>query len=162
MSSPKQGAYIIMMFWGIQKSILTLLLSIKTGSHVILEKNNNLSKGKSQGTCLLNQTWRKETDTWWKVLIWKFTGKIGREIILITLIFFSLICQSSLSSSNIGASLLWFVSVFLLSTPICWNFKISTTCLYPNTFSIQYMFEIQVSLVSVFFPRLFCRLLLNF
>ena len=138
------------------------MLSIKTGSHVMLEKNNNLSKGKSQGTCLLNQTWRKETDTWWKVLIWKFTGKIGREIILITLIFFSLICQSSLSSSNIGASLLWFVSVFLLSTPICWNFKISTTCLYPNTFSIQYMFEIQVSLVPVFFPRLFCRLLLNF
>ena len=54
-----------------------------------------------------------------------------------------------------------FVSVFLLSCPTCWNFEISMTSLYPNTSSIQYMSEIQVSFVC-FFPWHFCRLVLNF
>ena len=38
-------------------------LSVATGSHLMLEKKNYLSKGKSEGTSLLNQTWGTETDT---------------------------------------------------------------------------------------------------
>ena len=72
-----------------------------------------------------------------KVCWWK----IGRELILIILMF-SLISQPSLSSSNVGDSSLRFVSVFLLSTPTRWNFEISMTSLYPNTSSIQYMSKI--------------------
>ena len=116
----------------------------------MLEKKNYFSKGKWEGTCLLNQTWRKETDTWWKVGTWKFADKVWRDLIIIILMF-TLIFQSSLSSPNVGYSLLRFVSVFLLSCPTCWNFEIFMTSLYPNTSSIQYMSEIQVSLMSVFF-----------
>ena len=126
----------------------------------MLERKNYLSKGKWEGTCLLNQTWGRETDTWWKVGTWKFADKIWRYLIFI--ILFSLIFRSSLSSSKLGDSSLRFVSVFLLSSPTCWNFEISMTSLYPNTSSVQYTSGVQVSLLSVFFPWLFCRLFLNF
>ena len=56
-------------------------------AHLVLEKNNYLSKGKWEHICLLHQTWRKETDTWWKVGTWKFTEKVGWELILIILMF---------------------------------------------------------------------------
>ena len=115
----------------------------------MLEKKNYLSKVKWEGTCLLNQTWGKETDTWLKVGIWKFADKIGWELILIILMLS--LFQSSLTSSNVGNSLLRFISVFLLSSPTCWNFQISMTSLYPNNSSIQYMLEMQVSLLSIFF-----------
>ena len=97
----------------------------------MLEKNY-LSKGKWEGTYLLNQTWGKETDTWWKVGTRKFADKIGRELMLIILMF-SLISRSSLSSSNVGNSSLRFALVFLLTPPTCWNFEISMASLYPKT-----------------------------
>ena len=133
-------------FQAFQTGIPVVYLSVTNGSHLMLERKNCLSKGKWEGTCLLNQTWGKETDTWWKVRTWKFADKIGWELILIILMF-SLTFRSSLSSSNVGDSSLWFVSVSLLSTP---NFEISMTSLHLNTSSIQYMSEIQVSLLSVF------------
>ena len=40
---------------------------------------------------------------------------------------------------------------FLLTTPTCWNFEMSKTSLCPNTSLIQYMSEIHVSLLPVFF-----------
>ena len=101
----------------------------------MLEKKIYILKRKRKGTCLLNQTWGKETDTWWNVRIWKLADKIGRELILIILMF-SLNSRSSLFSSNVDDSSLWFVSVSLLSTKTQWNFEISVTSLYPNTFSI--------------------------
>ena len=116
----------------------------------MLEKKNYLSKGKWEGTRLLNQTRGKETDTWWKVSTWKFADKIWRDLILIILMF-SLIFRSSFFSSNVGDSSLRFVSVFLLLSPTCWNFEISMISLHLNTSSIQYMSEIQVSLLSVLF-----------
>ena len=78
---------------------------------------------------------------------WILADKIWRDLIFIILMLY-LIFRSSLSSSNLGDSSLRFVSVFLLSTPTCWNFKISMTSLYPNTSSIQS--QIQVSLLSLF------------
>ena len=96
----------------------------------MLERKNYLSKGKWEGTCLLNQTWGRETDTWWKVGTWKFADKIWRYLIFI--ILFSLIFRSSLSSSKLGDSSLRFVSVFLLSSPTCWNFEISMTLYIPT------------------------------
>ena len=131
-------------------SIPVVYLSVTTESHLMLEKNNYPSKGKREDASPLNQSWGKETDTWWKFGTWKFADKIGREPILIILMF-SLIFRSSLSLSNVGDSLLWLVSVFLLSSPTCWNFEISMASLYPNTSSIQYMSEIQVRLLSIFF-----------
>ena len=83
--------------------IPVVYLSVTTRSDLMLEKKNYLSKGKWEGTCLLNQTWRQETDRWWKVGTWKFANKIWRDLILIILMF-SLIFQSSLSSSNVGNS----------------------------------------------------------
>ena len=97
------------------------LFSVATGSRLMLEKNNYLWKGKWEGTCLLNQTWGKATDTWWKVGIWKFVDRVGRELYILIILMFSLIFRSSLTSSNVGDSSLRFVSVFLLSTPTCWN-----------------------------------------
>ena len=67
----------------------------------MLEKKNCLSKEKWEGTCLLNQRWGKEIDTWWKVGTWKFADKVGRELILIILMF-SLIFRTFLSSSNVA------------------------------------------------------------
>ena len=55
-----------------------------------------------------------------KVGTWKFADKIGRELIL-SILMFSVTFRYSLSSSNVGDSSLRFVSVFLLSTPTCWN-----------------------------------------
>ena len=37
--------------------------------------------------CLLNQTWRKLTDTWWKVGTWKFAYKIWRYLIWLSSCF---------------------------------------------------------------------------
>ena len=124
-------------------------LSVKTGSYPMLEKKNYILKRKREGTCLLNQTWGKETDAWWNVRIWKLADKTGRELMLIILMF-SLISRSSLSLWNVDDSSLWFVSVSLLSTKTQWNFEISVTSLYPKTSSIQYMSKIQASLLSVF------------
>ena len=134
-------------FQAFQTGIPVVYLSVTNGSHLMLERKNCLSKGKWEGTCLLNQTWGKETDTWWKVRTWKFADKIGRELILIILMF-SLISSSSLSSSNVGDSSLRSVSVFQLTTSTCWNSEISMTSLYLNTSSVQYMLEIQVSRIS--------------
>ena len=136
-------------FQAFQTGIPMVYLSAKTGSHPMLGKKNYLSKGKWEGTSLLNQTWGKETDSWWKVRIWKRADKIGGELIFIILMF-SLISRSSYSSSNVGNSSLWSVSVSLLPTKTRWNFEISVTSLCPNTSSIQYMSKIQASLLSVF------------
>ena len=133
-----------------RQQVPIVYLSVTTGSHLMLAKKNYLSKGKWEGTRLLNQTRGKETDTWWKVGTWKFADKIWRDVILIILMF-SLIFRSSFFSSNVGDSSLRFVSVFLLLSPTCWNFEISMISLHLNTSSIQYMSEIQVSLLSVLF-----------
>ena len=148
-------------FQAFQTGIPMVNLSVKTGSHPMLEKKNYLSKGKWEGTCLLNQTWGKETDSWWKVRIWKLADKIGRELILIILMF-SLISRSSYFSSNVGNSSLWSVSVSLLPTKTRWNFEISVTSLYSQHL-LDSVYVKNTSEPSIcFFTWLSCRLLLNF
>ena len=137
------------MFWGISKKYICTILFTK--NWIAFYVRNKKLSFKRKVVRYLPVESNMEKKNWHMMKDSLMKGKIGRELILIILIFFSLISQSFLSSSNIGASSLWFVSVFQLSTPICRNFKISMTCLYPNTFSIQYMFEIQVSLLFVFF-----------
>ena len=145
-----------------EEGVPVVYLSLTTGLFVsYVRKNNYLSKGKWKDTSLLHRTWGTVTDTSWKDGTWKYAEKLGQELTLIILML-SLISRSSLSSPNIGNSSLRLVSIFLLTTITCWNFEISKTSQYLNISSIQYMLKIRVSLLSVFFPWLFCRLILNF
>ena len=137
-------------------SIPVVYLSVTTESYLMLEKNNYLLK-ESEKTPV---RWIKHGE---KKLThdfgtWKFADKIGREPILIILMF-SLIFRSSLSSSNVGDSLLRLVSVLLLSTPTSWNFEISMTSWHLlNSVYVGNTGETTV----YFLPWLFCRLLLIF
>ena len=48
------------LFSGVFKQQHGVELSVTVGSHRMLEKKKNLTKGKWEGSCLLNQVWGKE------------------------------------------------------------------------------------------------------
>ena len=155
----KQSAHIKMMAV-FRQQVPIVYLSVTTGSHLMLEKKNYLSKGKWEGTCLLNQTWGKETDTWWKVGTWKFADKIWRDLKLIILMF-SLIFRSSFFSSKCRR--------FIVA--VCFSFSIIISNLlelrdFHDIFTSQHLLNsVHVGNTGepsvCFVPWLFCRLPLN-
>ena len=130
----------------------------------MLERKNYILKRKSWGTYLLNQTWRKKTDTWWKVRTWKNRTSWQNRTRTYTHYPYFFLSNFSIFP--------FFIKHRRFIVVICFSFSIINS----NLLKLRDFYDISISqhlLNSVyvgntgessvcFFPRLFSRLLLNF